>query len=91
MSHCDAPGYPYTLDTIGKLIDDGYKLAVYCDPCGLSQGWADLEGLAARLGRDFTTEREALIRELPCPDCLRPMDIRLHPPAPDSGGAHFHG
>ena len=77
---------PITLDTIGDLADDGYQLALYCDACGLGQGWADLAALIVQLGREYSCDRAALQAVLACPDCLRPLDFRLHPP-PDCGAA----
>jgi len=88
--HCNAPGYPLVINTLGKLIDHGYQLATYCDVHG-GQGWADLQALASKLGRAHTSDSAALCKHLPCPGCLRNMSIRVHPPnQPDTGGAHSY-
>jgi hypothetical protein len=80
-----------TISTLGHLIEGGYTLETYCLIHG-AQGKADLDGLAAKLGRDFCFIGDALLKHLPCPDCLRDMEFRVHPPGqPDMGGAHNMG
>lgn len=86
--------YPFTLDTLGKMLDEGYRLESYCDTsrgCGRSQGSIDIAALAARLGRDHPCGHDDLAPHLPCPDCLADLTVRLHPPnQPDIGRAHSH-
>jgi hypothetical protein len=78
-----------TIDTLGKLLDVGYRLECYCNNCGgVGQGAADLPSLISKLGRDFNFIGESLKPHLPCPDCLSNMEFRLHAPAGGVGGAH---
>lgn len=91
--HCDAPGYPCVLDTVGKMVSDGYRLAAYCDrPCGGAGDWVDMKALVARAGRDHPCDADSLAKVLPCPICGTGMRVRLHPPnTPTAGGAHSLG
>lgn len=90
--HTSAPGYPLTIDTLGKLIDGGYSLAAYCDRCVEPRGLVDLEALVAKLGRDHSSSRDALRPHLPCPKCTERMSFTLHPPSqPTAAGAHSLG
>ena len=59
--------YPYRLDTIGKLVDEGMTLTAYCHApgCGHSAGLA----LAGRLGRDHSSMAPALLPRLTCSKC----------------------
>ena len=62
--------YPYRLDTIGKLVDEGMTLTAYCHApgCGHSAG-LDLVALAGRLGRDHSCGATALVPRLKCWEC----------------------
>ncbi|SFI81047.1 hypothetical protein [Aerobium aerolatum] len=75
----------YTVDTLGVLIDHGYKVALYCEnprdglTCGFVK-WLDLEKLAAKLGRDHSCLRDDLVPNLFCTKCGgKKVSIRLHP------------
>lgn len=76
----------YSVNTIGKLIDNGYKVALYCENArdGLTCNfvkWLDLEKMAAKLGRDHGCLRDDLVPHLFCTKCDgKKVSIRLHPP-----------
>lgn len=85
-------------ETIGDLIDGGYKIALYCenrDSVGVSCGfvkWVDLEKLACRLGRDHSCLAPDITPYMWCLKCRgRKVTLRMHPPVPGIGNAHFHG
>lgn len=64
------PTFPFVMDTIGKLMDAGSALTVFCnnDGCG---NWTkiDLGALAARKGRDFGCMHWDLIKVFYCDRC----------------------
>lgn len=74
------------LDTLGDLIDSRHGLYLYCEASrgGLRCGHyaeADLEALAARLGRDHSWLADDLVPRLRCSKCgSRAVSIRLAPP-----------
>lgn len=86
------------IETIGDMIDHEQRMAVYCDnrreyglTCGFIK-WADLEKLAARLGRDHSCLAPAITPYMWCPLCGgRKVTLRMHPPVPEGGQSHFHG
>lgn len=59
-----------SIDTIGATIDYGYELGAHCLNADCRH-WVrlDLEALAAKLGRDHPTSREALMPRLRCSKC----------------------
>jgi hypothetical protein len=74
----------YNIDSLGKLIDKGYNVALYCeaprDPCGFIK-WVDLPKLAEHLGRDHGCLHDDLVPHLWCTKCGgKAVAIRLHPP-----------
>lgn len=72
--------YPQTVDTIGALIDDDYRLALHCEDCR-HHAWADLPALADRLGRDHGCMHDDLAPKLRCSKCGgRKIGLRLHAP-----------
>ena len=68
-----------TIDTIGALIDDGYKVSVHCGNylCRHSVD-LDLHALAERLGRDFIAigDPNPLVARLRCA-CCKGKDVGL--------------
>lgn len=75
-----------TLDTLGALIDEHYRLHIYCEathaglPCG-HHVLADLDAIAARLGRDHSSMHDDLAPKLRCSKCgAKEVSLRLHPP-----------
>jgi hypothetical protein len=73
-----------TIRTIGDLIDGRYRLAIYCEDQDCRHwAWADLQALAARLGRDHGSMRDDLVPKLRCSACRgkrrKGVSIRLHP------------
>ena len=71
-----------SIDTLGILIDDGYRLAIYCEDQNCRHWvWADLPALAERLGRDHGCLHDDFTPKLRCTKCGgRRFGIRLHPP-----------
>ena len=68
--------------TVGPLIDDGYRIAVYCHErsCG-HHGEIDLVALEERYGPDCPTMYRDLKPWLTCTRCgARNASVRLHPP-----------
>lgn len=73
----------YSINSIGKLIDHGYSVALYCDaprdPCGFVK-WIDLPKLAEHLGRDHGCLASDITPHLWCTKCGgKTVAIRLHP------------
>lgn len=75
-----------SLSTIGALIDDRYRIYICCEaaPGGRRcnhDALADLEALAARLGRDHGCLAKDLAGKFRCGRCgSREISIRIHPP-----------
>lgn len=73
------------IDTLGALIDDDYRVALYCETPrdGLTCGFVkslDLEKLAAKLGRDHGSMHDDLVPYLFCTKCGgKKVSLRLHP------------
>lgn len=88
MAILTAAQIPKVIQTIGDLIHDGYRLTCWCNRCGGFKPDADLEALAAKLGRDFVfVDRRGnrLDRHLACPDCGAQLETRLAPNGPGMG------
>lgn len=73
----------YRMNSIGKLIDNNYKIALYCERpqerCGFVK-WLDLEKLANWLGRDHGCLASDLTPHLFCTKCGgKAVALRLHP------------
>lgn len=75
----------YSVNTVGKLIDNGYKVALYCEnprdglTCGFVK-WLDLEKLAAKLGRDHGCLAADITPHLWCTKCGgKKVSLRMHP------------
>lgn len=75
----------YSVNTIGKLIDNGYKVALYCEnprdglTCNFVK-WLDLVKLAAKLGRNHGCLHDDLVPHLFCTKCAgKTVSIRAHP------------
>lgn len=74
-------------DTLGKMIDSGHRIAVYCerpshDPVKCNHSaWLGPPALAERLGRDHGALHDDLVPKLRCSKCQsREVTIRIHPP-----------
>lgn len=76
-----------TIGTLGDLIDTGHRLYIYCEAIhdGLRCGHyvlADLDALAARVGRAHSILHDDLVPKLRCSKCgSKDLSLRLHPPA----------
>jgi hypothetical protein len=76
----------YTINTLGKLIDGDYQVALYCEnprnglTCGFVK-WMDLPKLADKFGRDHGSLHDDLVPRLWCTKCGgKAVSLRLHPP-----------
>lgn len=76
----------YSINSIGKLIDHGYRVALYCEnprdglTCNFVK-WLDLEKLAAKLGRNHGCLASDITPHLWCTKCGgKKVSVRLHPP-----------
>jgi len=75
-------------ETLGDLLDCGYRLHAHCSYCG-HNAWVDVEDAASRLGRDFRAMAWTINPRLRCTACGasgrqrdrlgRELSIRLHP------------
>lgn len=77
-----------TLDTIGELIDGGYKLGAFCNnPDCEHHVDLNLPALAERLGRDHGCMHSDLVPKLRCSQCGgKNISIQLRPPVPGDRG-----
>lgn len=72
--------------TIGELLEEGYRLWIHCDASSGGvrcnhRAEADLEALAARLGRDHGAMAADLAGKFRCARCgSRSTSITVHPP-----------
>ena len=75
-----------SITTIGDLIDDRYRLYICCEAAPRGQrcnhdALADLDALAARLGRDHGCMAKDLAGKFRCGRCgSKAISIRIHPP-----------
>jgi len=73
-----------TYDTIGALIDDGYRLTATCCTCWHNKK-LDLHALADTLGRSHGSMRDDLTPKLRCSACQgKNIALTLCPPGQPS-------
>lgn len=63
-----AKTYPFVIDTLGKMLEAGASLSVYCLTCKRNKD-LDLTALAGRLGETFSCMHWDLVRKIYCAEC----------------------